>query len=198
MAKVNVTGYDDSEPSSMKDAGYKSARGTETIAMVARYVQTQFPDFLDKQTDEAIEGLSSGWALRFQELHVPVAYSSEWLPMKDGGNVATLPFALAYSQQAFGQLRSTEPRKHAIVKDLRDTFSKYRSNQLKAILTAMRQLNPIAKVRAVTANFDQWAVKALKVITDRATTAVSRGDTTAHVEKVKRCNAAWLAEFNKK
>lgn len=198
MAKVTTVQFDDSEPTSMKDAAYKAARGGETIANVARYILKHYPDFAEKQSDVAIEELSGGWALRYQELHVPQHYNAEWVPVaKDGVFIATLAFALSYSQQAAGQIKRESEAKHKIVLKIRTEFSKYRSNRLKDILRAIKQLNPVERQRAPTDNYDAFVKKTLTLLETRCKTAVGRGDTTAHAERVKAANAAWKAAYFK-
>jgi hypothetical protein len=168
MAKVTTVQFDDSEPSSMKDAAYKAARGGETIANVARYILKHYPDFAEKQSDVAIEELSGGWALRYQELHAAQHYNAEWIPVeKDGMFIATLAFALSYSQQAAGQLKRESAAKHAIVAKLRTHFSKYRSNRLSDIIRAIKQLNPVEKERAPIDNYDAFVKKTLTLLETR-------------------------------
>jgi hypothetical protein len=198
MAKVTTVQFDDSEPSSMKDAAYKAARGGETIANVARYILKHYPDFAEKQSDVAIEELSGGWALRYQELHAPQHYNADWIPVeKDGMFIATLAFALSYSQQAAGQLKRESEAKHKIVAKLRTHFSKYRSNRLSDILRAIKQLNPVERERSPIDNYDAFVKKTLTLLETRCKTAVGRGDITAHAERVKAANAAWKAAYFK-
>ena len=198
MAKVTIVQFDDSEPSSMKDAAYKAARGGETIANVARYILKHYPDFAEKQSDVAIEELSGGWALRYQELHAAQHYNAEWVPVKENGMfIATLAFALSYSQQASGQLkRESEAKQKSVANHLTD-FSKYRSNRLKDILRAVKQLNPVERERSPIDNYDAFVKKTLTLLETRCKTAVGRGDTTAHAERVKAANAAWKAAYFK-
>ena len=185
------------DPSSMKDAGYKFVQGLESIESIARWVLTQEPTFIDKRSEETVNGLESGWALRWQENHVAVEYDSEYLPKVGGGFIATLAFAMSFSQQAFGQLRVSEPKKHGVIKGIRDAWLDYRSSKMKALIAACKGLDKTPKVKAPNAAFAVWAEAQLVAIAARCTTAVSRGDVSAQAEKVKRANAAWLAEFKK-
>jgi hypothetical protein len=91
----------------------------------------------------------------------------------------------------------SEPAKHKAIGTVREAFSGYKSNRLKKVIATVKGLTVKTKTRAVTANFDAWANAQLLEMVNRAKTAVSRGDKTAHEEKVKRANAAWLAEFKK-
>jgi len=185
------------DPSSMKDAGYKFVQGLESIESIARWVLTQEPTFIEKRSEETVNGLESGWALRWQEKHKAVEYDSEYLPKVGGGFIATLAFAMSFSQQAYGQLRVSEPKKHGVIKDIRDAWLDYRGAKMKALIAACKGLDKTKKEKAPNAAFAVWAEAQLVAIAARCTTAVSRGDVSAQVERVKRANAAWLAEFKK-
>lgn len=185
------------DPTSMKDAGYKFVQGLESIESIARWVMTQEPTFIDKRSEETVNGLESGWALRWQEKHVAVEYDSEYLPKVGGGFVATLAFAMSFSQQAFGQMRVSEPKKHGVIKGIREAWLDYRGAKMKALVAACKGLDKTKKEKAPNAAFVVWAEAQLVAIASRCTTAVARGDVSAQAEKVKRANAAWLAEFRK-
>ena len=185
------------DPCSMKDAGYKFVQGLESIESIARWVLTQEPTFIDKRSEETVNGLESGWALRWQEKHNPVEYDSEYLPKVGGGFIATLAFAMSYSQQAYGQLRVSEPKKYGVIKGIREAWLDYRLAKMKALIAACKGLDKTPKAKAPNAAFAVWAEAQLVAIAARCTTAVSRGDVSAQAEKVKRANTAWLAEFRK-
>jgi hypothetical protein len=186
------------DPTSMKDAGYKFVQGLESIESIARWVMTQEPTFIDKRSEETVNGLESGWALRWQEKHSPVEYDSEYLPKVGGGFVASLAFAMSFSQQAFGQLRVSEPKKHGVIKGIRDAWLDYRSAKMKALIAACKGLDKTPKVKTPNAVFAAWAAAELDKIEVRCKTAVARGNETAAVaDKVRRANAAWLTEFRK-
>jgi hypothetical protein len=185
------------DPSSMKDAGYKFVQGLESIESIARWVLTQEPTFIDKRSEETVNGLESGWALRWQEKHLPVEYDSEYLPIKGGGFIATLAFAMSFSQQAYGQLRVSEPKKYGVIKVIREAWLDYRGAKMKSLIAACKGLDKTKKEKAPNAAFIVWAEAQLVAIASRCTTAVARGDVSAQAEKVKRANAAWLTEFRK-
>jgi hypothetical protein len=119
------------------------------------------------------------------------------LPKVGGGFVATLAFAMSFSQQAFGQLRVSEPKKHGVIKGIRDAWLDYRSAKMKALIAACKGLDKTKKEKAPNAAFVVWVEAQLVAIASRCTTAVARGDVSAQAEKVKRANAAWLTEFRK-
>ena len=171
---------------SLKDAGYQSATASERIAVVAAYVLDKCPTFLDEVPKEVKAELTEGWAVRWQELNPAQRYSADWVPVESGGAVeVTLAYALSYSQQAFGQLRTSEPQKHSAIKRVRDAFNKYCSNRMDDLKTAIRRLNPTERKRSVTDNFDVWVNKALDNIITRCRNAAAREDATANEVKVR-------------
>jgi hypothetical protein len=194
---TNVAFVEFVDPTSMKDAGYKFVQGLESIESIARWILTKEPTFIEKRSEETVNGLESGWALRWQEKHAPVEYDSEYLPKVGGGFVATLAFAMSFSQQAFGQLRVSDPKKHGVIKGIRDAWLDYRLAKMKALIAACKGLDKTPKAKAPNAAFAVWAEAQLVAIAARCKTANSRGDVSAHAEKVKRANAAWLVEFKK-
>ena len=114
---------------SMKDAGYQSATAGERLSAVAQYVLSECPTFLDSCPDEVKAELTDGWAVRWQELNPAVSYNAEWVPVEKGGEVSvTLAYAMSFSQQAYGQLRNSDPQRHKVIGDVRTRFSKYCSN----------------------------------------------------------------------
>lgn len=170
---------------SMKDAGYKGAQSADILENVAAFVLGQYPDFIEEQSKEAVAELKEGWALRYNELHPGQRYTAEWIPLADdaepqeGELVATLAFALSYSQQDFGKLKNTEPAKHGVVKGIRDKFTKYCSNRLADLITACKRRT--GEKRARTTAADDWLTAANKVfdaLDKRCTTGKARGDST--------------------
>ena len=171
---------------SLKDAAYQSATAAERIGTIAQFVVTQCPTFLDEVPVEIKTELHAGWALRWQELNPAVKYSAEWVPVEKGGEVeVTLAFALSYSQQAFGQLRNSDPLRHSALKKVRDAFSKYCHNRMADLKTAIRRLNPTERQRSATDNFEDWVNKALDNILTRCRNASARGDATASEVKTR-------------
>ena len=182
---------------SYKDAAYQGATIGERMATVAQFINTECPTFLDEVPKEVKAGLTEGWAVRWQELNEPVEYSPEWFPKKGGGMVATLAFALSYSQQAFGQLKNEDPVKHGVIKDLRDKFNKYTSNRMKDLKKAVRDLNPETRTRTQSDNFATFIEKTMDNIKTRCKNAVAREDSTADELKTRMAIEAFKNVINK-
>lgn len=173
------------EVRSMKDAGYQSAVTLDNISTIARFVVTQFPNFAEIQSDDAMKDLREGWALRYSELHPGQRYTQEWNPIPDGAKdiegmvTVTLAFALELSQQEFGKLKNTEPLKHGAIKSMRDGFSDYVSEKKKALIAAIKKLDGKTRTRQQA---DDWKVaftKTLDSYEKRCKAAAKRGDKSA-------------------
>lgn len=168
--------------SSMKDAGYQSAISGERIATVARYVYNECPNFTNEVPDEIKTQLRAGWVLRWQELNPAVSYNEDWVPVEKGGShVMSADVCFSYSQQAFGQLKESDPVKHGIIKKVRDDFNKYASNRMADLKSAVRKVENEGKpkVKAPTKDFTQYIEDTFKAIKARAKTANARGDASA-------------------
>lgn len=180
-AKSSAPSLGSVEVTSMKDAGYQSAVGAERIASVARYVYAQCPNFTNEVSDEVKTQLRAGWALRWQELNPAVAYTEDWVPSEKGSHVMTVDVCFSYSQQAFGQLKESDPVKHGVIKGVRDTFNKYASNRMADLKSAVRKIENEGKpkVKAPTKSFGTFVEDTFKTLKARAKTAIARGDDTA-------------------
>ena len=171
---------------SLKDAGYRSALAGEGLTQVAQYIIEQCPMFLTEVPDEVKAELTAGWALRWQELNTAKQYSVDWVPVeKDGAVTLTLAYAMSFTAQAFGQLRQSDPQRHAVIKQVRDAFSKYCSNRMADLKTAIKRLTATDRQRSATPDFADWVNTALDNILTRCKNASARGDATANEVKVR-------------
>ena len=190
-AKFNMT------VKSFKDAAILSATISERMATVAQFIVTNCPTFLDDVPKEVKAELTEGWAVRWQELNPATEFSPEWIPKKSGGFIATLAFAMSYSQQAFGQLKNEDPVKHGVIKDIRDKFNKYCSNRMKDLKKAVRDLNPETRTRTQSDNFATYIEKTMDNIKTRCKNAVARDDATANELKTRMAIQAFMDTLNK-
>jgi len=182
---------------SFKDAAILSATISERMATVAQFIVTNCPNFLEDVPKEVKAELTEGWAVRWQELNPATEFSPEWIPKKSGGFIATLAFALSYSQQAFGQLKNEDPVKHGVIKDIRDKFSKYCYNRMKDLKKAVRDLNPETRTRTQSDNFITYIEKTMDNIKTRCKNAVARDDATANELKTRMAIQAFMDTMNK-
>jgi hypothetical protein len=186
---------------SFKDAAYQGAKGSETLEIVAQFIVSKCPDFLNSVPDEITEQLVSGWALRWQEKHPAVTYNDEWVPVKEKGmHNVSLAFCLSFSQQAFGQLKNDNPVKHGIIQKIRLEFQKYKSNRLSDLRRAVgKELNKDKpKVRVQAALYDKYLKDTFDEVKARCKTALARNDATAPSEvKVRMAIDAFYAALAK-
>lgn len=173
---------------SFKDAGYQSARSSETMATIARWILERNPSFLDSPSDEEKAELREGWALRWQELNPATKYNADWIPADNGGIEVSLAYCLSYSQQAFGQMKNDNPVQHGIIKQIRDAFNKYCSNRMGDLKTAVRRVVNEGKTttRQQAKLFDEFLKDSFDTIKARCKTAQARGDATAPNEVALR------------
>lgn len=173
---------------SFKDAGYQSARSSETMATIARWILERNPSFLDSPSDEEKAELREGWALRWQELNPATKYNADWIPADNGGIEVSLAYCLSYSQQAFGQMKNDNPVQHSIIKQIRDAFNKYCSNRMGDLKTAVRRVVNEGKTttRQQAKLFDEFLKDSFDTIKARCKTAQARGDATAPNEVALR------------
>ena len=180
----------------LKNAGYQSAIADEHLSLVAKYVLEVCPSILDEVPAEVKSQLSEGWALRWQELNPAKRYNSEWIPDPKGGNELTLAYAMSFSQQQFGQLRQSDPVKHGVINNIRTPFNKYASNKMKALLKAIRNLNPETRERGATDDFATYINKVMDTIKTRCKNAKARGDSTADEVKTRMAIDAFKKAIN--
>ena len=170
------------EITSFKNAAYQSALNGERLENIARYCINNCPTFLDKGgiSDEIKSELREGFALRWQENNVPVLYSDDWTPNPKGLNLATLNYAMSYSQQSFGAIE--QPLKKAVLKAIRDAFSDYVSNRIGDIKRAIKALDKTSKPKDPIPDFVNYLNDKEKGVWSsvkaRRKTAEQRGDAT--------------------
>lgn len=200
MSKAKSTATDVAFVSvnSFKDAAYQSAITSERAANVARFVLDNCPTFLDDVPKEIKASLDSGFALRWQEINPAKTYNAEWVPAEGGGFNVTLDYCLSYSQQAFGQLKNENPVQHGIIKKVRDSFNKYRSNKLADLRTAVRRLANEGKTstRTQAKAFADWLDVQLDTMKARCKTASAREDATANEVQLRVAIDAFKKAYN--
>ena len=173
---------------SFKDAGYQSARSSETMATIARWILERNPSFLDSPSDEEKAELREGWALRWQELNPATKYNADWIPAENGNIEVSLAYCLSYSQQAFGQMKNDNPVQHGVIKQIRDAFSKYTSNRMADLKTAVRRVanEGQSKTRTQAKPFEEFLKDMFDTAKARCKTAKARNDETAPDEVTLR------------
>ena len=190
------------QPKSLKDAGYSIAKNRDEARNVALYVYDQAPDFIDNPKDEIVEQLVSGFMVRFHENRGDRYFTRidgnmiECKPDTAGATVMNIHVAMGYSTQQFGKVSNEDPALHAILKDYRDDFSKFKHDCMTSLKNMIRNITNGGKSRQRGANDDY--VDALKkmftTFDTRALNSKKRGDETADQVKFRIArDAFWKA-----
>ena len=208
VAPAAASGY---RPMNLKDAAYQSAHSSETLAACAMFLQDAQPNVLEAGiSEDNLKELKTGWELRYTELHPGDRYmvkEGKFIPIAKDAKVSegtetlffTIGTATAYTQQAFGKLKSEEPEKHAIVKQWREGFQKYCSNRANEMLSILRRAQAAKEPRTRKTNdWAETATNAFKALKDQRKNKAAKGDTTAPPElKFVMAIAAFYAVLNR-
>lgn len=205
----------------VRDGGYEQAK----LHGVTRSLVTQLMAFIpglgfndDAITDEVRAELKQGYALRWNEENPTryfVAADGNWVECMSDDEMMShkkadkfildVHVAFGYTQQAFGALKTEEPLKHSLIKEVRDKFNKYCSNRINDLKAQAKKIyneqNGIERQRAPVALFHDWVMtgdkSALAVMRQRCVNAKSKGDETADLAKLDKALAAFKTAWNK-
>ena len=182
------------EFTSLRDMGNQQATYSDHADVFAQYAKGKgiTSDFI---SDENKAELFAGYAVRYNVLHPAQVYLREgednYIPLGDakapeGRETVSvgIDVVLAYSTNAFGQLRSTRPNYHGLVKAMRDAFRVYASGKLGDLFKYIARLEGKVKdrKRAVNLEFKAYLFDAkgvLETMKTRNKNARSKGDGTA-------------------
>jgi len=197
------------DPKSLKDAAYQAARSIEGVEAAARYIRATCPTFADEQPAEVMEQLDAGWLLRYSELKPAKMFflnedGRTWVevvegahaPEKAGKREIGIIYAMSYTAQAYGTLKNSDPSLHAILKPMRDDFSKYRSNRKGDIIRYIRKAERAEagdQGRSPTKAFAEFCTDTLDNLVTRCKNAKARGDDTADLNLLIKQIAAFKA-----
>lgn len=183
------------EFTSLRDMGNQQATYSDHTGVFAQYAKEKgiTSDFI---SDENKAELFAGYAVRYNVLHPAQVYLREgednYIPLGDAkvpeGREAVsigIDTVLAYSTNAFGQLRSTRPNYHGLIKAMREAFRVYASEKLGDLRKYIARFDGATKerTRAVNLEFKAYLFDAKKGVIDAMKTrnknARSKGDGTA-------------------
>lgn len=189
---------------SFKDAAYQAAKANDSIEDAARFVFDKCPTVLESMPDDVKTELDEGWMLRHNEKHPEKLYirvdgnlviPSGKVPEKAERVAVSVYSAMSYSQQAFGQLRNSDPELHRVINERRKMWSKYRKNRKDDLFRAIRSLVTGESSKAPVDNFDVYIVKHIDAAMTRCKNSVARGDATADLGLLeKQIKAFWSAK----
>ena len=197
----------------LKQIGYQQATNKDNERSLARSVYEAYPNFDDEVSDEAKAELFAGYQLRVAENQPSIdqhfiVESGNYLPVEklafekhEGEKYhRTVANIMAYTPQAFGALRTSNPQLHAIIKAERDQVSKYCSNRLNDLKKAIKALKGEGqpRQRGATKTFAETVKDTLDGLKKKCANAKARVDETADEKKlisaISEFNRKWLAK----
>ena len=193
----------------LKQIAYQQASFADNLKGLARSVYEAYPNLDDEVADEVKADLFAGYQLRVAENQPKIdqhfiVESGNYLPVeklafdnhKGEKYHRTVANIMAYTPQAFGALRQSNPQLHAVIKSERDSVSKYCSNRLADLKKAIHAIKNegVARVRGATKTFAETVKDTLDGLKKKCANAKARGDDTANDKKLITA----ISEFNRK
>jgi hypothetical protein len=193
----------------LKQIAYQQASFADNLKGLARSVYEQYPNLDDEVADEVKADLFAGYQLRVAENQPKIdqhfiVESGNFLPVeklafdnhKGEKYHRTVANIMAYTPQAFGALRQSNPQLHAVIKSERDSVSKYCSNRLADLKKAIHAIKNegVARVRGATKTFAETVKDTMDGLKKKCANAKARGDDTANDKKLITA----ISEFNRK
>lgn len=193
----------------LKQLGYQQATNKDNERVLARSVYEAYPNFDEEVTDEAKAELFAGYQLRVSENQPKIdqrfiVESGNYLPVdklafdnhKGEKYHRTVSNIMAYTPQAFGALRQSNPQLHSLIKAERDSVSKYCSNRLADLKKAIHAIKNegVARVRGATKTFAETVKDTMDGLKKKCANAKARGDDSANDKKLVLA----ISEFNRK
>ena len=193
----------------LKQIAYQQASFADNLKGLARSVYEAYPNLDDEVADEVKADLFAGYQLRVAENQPKIdqhfiVESGNFLPVeklafdnhKGEKYHRTVANIMAYTPQAFGALRQSNPQLHAVIKAERDSVSKYCSNRLADLKKAIHAIKNegVARVRGATKTFAETVKDTLDGLKKKCANAKARGDDTANDKKLITA----ISEFNRK
>jgi hypothetical protein len=193
----------------LKQIGYQQATNKDAERSLARSVYEVYPNFDEEVADEPKAELFAGYQLRVAENQPKIdqrfiVESGNYLPVdklafdnhKGEKYHRTVSNIMAYTPQAFGALRQSNPQLHSLIKAERDQVSKYCSNRLADLKKAIKALKGegVARVRGATKTFAETVKDTMDGLKKKCANAKARGDDSANDKKLVLA----ISEFNRK
>jgi hypothetical protein len=193
----------------LKQIAYQQASFADNLKGLARSVYEAYPNLDDEVADEVKADLFAGYQLRVAENQSSIdqhfiVESGNYLPVeklafdnhKGEKYHRTVANIMAYTPQAFGALRQSNPQLHAVIKAERDSVSKYCSNRLADLKKAIHAIKNegVARVRGATKTFAETIKDTMDGLKKKCANAKARGDDSANDKKLILA----ISEFNRK
>jgi hypothetical protein len=193
----------------LKQIAYQQASFADNLKGLARSVYEAYPNLDDEVANEVKADLFAGYQLRVAENQSSIdqhfiVESGNYLPVeklafdnhKGEKYHRTVANIMAYTPQAFGALRQSNPQLHAVIKAERDSVSKYCSNRLADLKKAIHAIKNegVARVRGATKTFAETVKDTMDGLKKKCANAKARGDDSANDKKLILA----ISEFNRK
>ena len=195
----------------VKTFAYKFAVSKDNQHSLAVEFNSRYPKFLDETPPEVKADIDNGAFMRYAENN---ADKQGYFILKDNDYIRvekvlfddtkadkvhlTVAYVTEMTSQAFGGLKSSNPKLHALIKPLRDDSLKYARTIISDIKKKIREIQNIGKTstRNKATDFDIHVKDTLDDLIKRCTNAISRGDATANKTKLSEAVRAFkLAYF---
>lgn len=193
----------------LKQIAYQQATNKDNERSLARQVYEAYPNLDDEVQDEVKAELFAGYQLRVAENQPKINQgfiieSGNYIPVdvakfeafKGEKYHRTVANIMAYTPQAFGALRQSNPQLHSLIKAERDQVNKYCSNRLADLKKAIKAIKNegVAKVRGATKTFAETVKDTMDGLKKKCANAKARGDDSANEKKLITA----ISEFNRK
>lgn len=200
----------------IKQLAYNFASSVDTGKKVAREMYKRFPAIAEgKWEDDVKAEVVEAFQLRYAENNPNVEHK---FILRDGQYVIaqgaipknaetinlSVSFAMSYSAQKFGQMRTSEDARekalYSLIKPLRDSVNKYVSNTIKTLERYAREISNEGKPRerGANLNYSQWVAQTLEQMRVRCKNAKARGDDTANDKLLAEALIAFNTVWNHK
>ena len=202
---------------SVYDGAYQQAKVKGVTESIVSGLMAYIPGLgvdADPFSDDNRADLRNGYMKRWGEINPTrffMAVDGNWVEKPEAEVMAAkaekftldVNTAFAYSQQAFGALKNEEPKKHALIKDVRDKFNKYVSNCLNDLKREAGRIykarNNITTTKNAVSAFYDWLMVGdkcqLTLIRQRAVNAQSRGDESVDIKKLDAALVAFKTKM---
>jgi hypothetical protein len=197
---------------SLKDLGYAVASNRDDLESRAKWFLTHVSGakegkVSEEDRDQIYEGFTMRYASKIEDKHYLVTSDNVYVPATPEAEAkfpnhtkATLNLytCLAYTQQAFGKLKSECPTLHGIYAPMRDGWSDYKKACWKALTAKAKEITEGKAKRVAQAK--DFAVRVTSVFDDLdkgVKSAIKRGDDTANEAQYLGAKAAFFAEWKR-
>jgi hypothetical protein len=157
---------------SLSDMAYNQARTGDLLNNMASYAKANIAGFPETVTDEGKAELYAGYRLRKAEIE---GVADSKFPKNTEYADVGVAYCFSFTQQQYGQLKSSKPQLYAILKEIREATNDYCSNRL-ADLKRYAKTGKAKGSRVQALDFDHWLKEQFVTIKARAKTAKARGE----------------------